>query len=121
MVTEFPLQYPRVIEATIASGASISSVIDLGMQRAFIVDMPAIWTAANLTFLLSFDGGATWKPFYDENGNEIVVIAAAAESIHLGDAQQWAAIWKMKIRSGTTATPVAQAAARTLKIISRDL
>lgn len=111
-----------VVPAAIASGQSLSDAIDLGGGRLVGIDMPAAWTAANLTFQSSFNGdvqqiAATWNNVYDDLGVEVVVQAAASRAIRLGNpglflGQRW-----IKIRSGTGAAPVNQAGVRALQLI----
>jgi len=106
------------LPAAIANGASLTDALDLGGLRLFGVVMPAAWTAANLTFQTSYDGGATWADVYDVNGNELTATAAASRFIAL-DPANFAAVQRIKVRSGTAATPVAQGAARSLTLVLR--
>lgn len=101
--------------ATIASGASLSGAINPGPCAAFALQMPATWTAANLTFQASFDG-VTFGDLYDEAGTEIVVTASASRFIILEPAR-WLGVRYFKIRSGTSAAPVSQGAARTIRVV----
>lgn len=109
-----------MLNAVIASGASLSGVIDLtpynssGGKRAVGLQMPAAWTAANLTFFVSLDG-VTFQELYDGQGNEYTVIANAANYILLDPSVFGSFLW-FKIQSGTTASPVNQAASRTIGI-----
>lgn len=111
----------RVVEVVIAEDASLSAatVTDPSLEYEGIVpvavQMPATWTAANLTFQVSYDGGATYVNLTDE-GTEYAVEAAASQGIAL-DANVFLGATHMKVRSGTVGTPVNQAAARTLSIV----
>jgi hypothetical protein len=106
----FPRNTPTV---TIATGASLSSAAFLGDGRLEGVQMPASWTAANLTFQGSLDG-STFQDIYDDAGNEVVVAAAAARLLSINDFK--GALW-IKVRSGTSGAPVNQAAARVLTLL----
>jgi len=109
----------KSLTLTIAEGASLSGAIDCtrGRYPGRIV-MPAAWTAAALTFQVS-DDGTTYRNLYDEYGTEVTVQAAASRDIRLEPAN-WFTARYLKIRSGTSGTPVNQAAARTLTVITRS-
>jgi hypothetical protein len=83
--------------------------------------MPAAWTAAALTFQVSDDAGATWKELLDDTGTAITITGpAAGNRLNVATGDFASAIF-LKVRSGTSATPVNQAAARTLTLIKRQL
>lgn len=110
----------RVRTITIANGASDSDPIDLSGVEDIILVSPAAWTAAAITFRISPDGGTTYYPVYDEAGNELTVSSAnwgTARAITLTTLALQAMISSanlLVIRSGTTASPVNQGAARTI-------
>jgi hypothetical protein len=82
--------------------------------------MPSAWTAANLSFQASPDGGTTWLEMYDQNGNEIVANANASSCIMLSPSQ-FAPLQFLRVRSGTVSTPVNQGADRSLQLILRSV
>ena len=105
--------------ATIASGASLSGAVDLGDNVIVALSMPASWTTAVLSFQGSHDG-VTYqelKDTYDAllSYNPLVASNRAVEPQHfLG--------WRyIKVRSGTAAVPVNQAAERVITLITRPL
>lgn len=102
------------VDAVIAINQSLSAAVNIGDSKACAIFMPASWTAANLTFQVSNDG-TNWFDLYDKDGTEYTVVAAAGRSIVL-PMSDWIGIERIKIRSGTTAAAVNQAAARTLVI-----
>jgi hypothetical protein len=115
-----PYAEPVIETATIDSGKSLSDAITLDPAHyAFAIAMPDSWTAANLTFQVSHDG-ATWKDLYDDEGNEVLVYAAASRMIRLYP-EEWAAFKYLKIRSGTSGSAVNQGADRTLIILTRPV
>lgn len=107
-----------ILAVQIKAGQSLSDQIDLGGLRMFRLNMPAAWTAAVITFSVSDDGGTTWQNLCDISGNEITAQAAAAKSICL-DPALMASVKLLKIRSGTVAAPVNQAADRTIGLVAR--
>lgn len=107
------------VDVTIASGASLSGAANLGGLHAVGVLMSAGWTAANLTFQISVDG-VTYYDLYDKTGLELSIIAGASRFIQL-DLGIFAGFNFVKLRSGTTGTPVNQGSDRALSIICRTL
>ncbi|MFQ5850898.1 MAG: hypothetical protein ACE5JU_09955 [Candidatus Binatia bacterium] len=104
--------------ATIAAAASLSGEIDLEGFKIIGIVMPAAWTAANLTFQAADVTGGTFQDVFDDAGTEVTVTVAAARYIGLDATMpELAGIRFLKIRSGTSAVPVNQAAARTLTLI----
>lgn len=100
------------LPVTIAINTSLSAAVQIYGGLPAVIEMPAAWTAANLTFQTSGDG-VNFFDSYDESGTEISVTAAVSRRIRL-DPIQWAGIQHIKVRSGTTGVPVVQLAARTL-------
>ena len=101
--------------AKIAASASITDAIDLKTKRLTCIQMPSSWTTANLTFQVSHDG-LTWSNLYDAYGNEYTVQAAASRALLL-DLKDFFGFRYLKIRSGTNASAVNQAAECELKLI----
>jgi hypothetical protein len=112
---------PGVQDVVIDSGASLSSVILVDSARALLaLQMPAAWTAASLTFAVSFDG-TTFVPLYWD-GEEYTILAAGGAAASLGVSLEPSAFagWPfVRVRSGTSGTPVNQGAERTLKALTR--
>jgi hypothetical protein len=104
------------LTSTIANASSISPDIPMLTGTPVAIQMPAAWTAANLTFTASADG-VTFYDLYDSAGTEVSVVAAASRFIVFPKTIEWDAIRYMRIRSGTTALPVAQGAARTMIMV----
>jgi hypothetical protein len=101
--------------ATIASGAALSGAVDCGTARLAKINMPAAWTAANITLQTSADG-VTYRDCYDAQGTEYSVVAAASRSIILA-LVDFLGTRFVKVRSGTAVTPVNQAAARDIELV----
>lgn len=110
----------HVITATIAESASLSGAIDLSAFKYITILMPAAWDAANLTFQACDTATGTFQDVYGDDGTEISVTAAASRAIVVNAKQaSLLPLSHIKIRSGTTGTPVAQTAARTIKLICK--
>lgn len=113
------LSYDRPV--TIASGASLSGALELPDLRTIIaLQMPSTWTTASLTFEVSSDG-VTYVPLY-YNGAEFEVTAAGGATASAGvtiEPVVFAGWPFVKVRSGTSGTPVNQAAERVLTVLIR--
>lgn len=104
--------------AIIANGAALSAAVDLGADRAHRIVLPAAWTAAALTFQASSDG-VGFADLYDRDGEVILpaAVVAANRTVVLDQAAFYG-IRYLKVRSGTSAAPVNQAAARNLLLVT---
>lgn len=101
---------------TIPNGAAITGDIDLGSETLAGIVVPASWTAANLTFQASADG-VTYSNLFDGFGVEVTASAAASRFIAL-NAADFAGVRALRVRSGTSGTPVNQGADRVLTLVS---
>ena len=100
------------LPVSIAINTSLSAAVNIMGGLPAVIEMPAAWDAANLTFQTSGDG-TNYFNVYDESGTEVTVTADTSRRIRL-EPSQWAGIQYIKIRSGTAGVPVVQTAARTL-------
>jgi len=113
----------EVAAAVIAAAASLSGDVDLGgdgARQLVGLQLPAAWTAASLTFAVSADGEAYVPLFW--GGAEYTVEAAGGAAASSGVSLEPAAFasWPfVRVRSGTAAAPVNQAAERTLQALTR--
>lgn len=105
--------------AAIAAGQSLSGVVGLTEHTLHGILIPSVWTAANLTFQVSVDG-VNFAEMYDDAGNEITVQAAAGQYLAL-DPARWRAINCLKVRSGTSGSPVNQVAAAAIVLQTRPI
>jgi len=114
---------------TISSGESLSDgiVVNSGGDpdnpqsgfRLAGIEMPSTWTSADLTFQVSSDG-ITYRDLKDMFGSEIVVTASSDDAITIPplDFIGWA---YLKIRSGTSGTPVTQSGDREIGLALKQL
>lgn len=109
---------------TIATGANLSGALDMedqsGLKRLVGIRVPFGWTAADLTFQAAPDGVA-FSNIFDDLALEIkVVVGAVPAGGKLLSLTEDVAVplgkWRhVKVRSGTSAVPVDQAADRILE------
>jgi len=118
MVNEFSYLDKQTV--TIASGSSLSGAIALSRYGVARIYVPSGWTAANLTFQVSEDGGS-YANLYDSGGNEVTVTAAASQAITLDPTVFGLGFQYLKIRSGTSASAVTQGSDRILTLAVRPL
>lgn len=111
--------------AKILNGASLSAEVDLRGGTIVGIQMPAAWTAANITFQgacrTSLEVTPVFQDVYDDGGTEVVVTAAAARFINIVAPFDGTSLRYIKVRSGTSAAAVAQGADRDLIIVVRYL
>ena len=102
--------------ATIAAAASLSDAVELNGSDVIRITMPDAWTAAEITFQVSDDRGATFRDLYMEWGFELGAWAEAGISIEASIFLRLLSIDQIRIRSGTSGAPVAQVAEREIII-----
>ena len=102
--------------ATIEAAANLSDAVDLAGADVIRITMPDAWTAAEITFQISDDRGATFRNLYMEWGIELGAWATAGTSIEASIFLRLLSIDQIKIRSGTSGAPVAQVAEREILI-----
>lgn len=105
----------NVKTVSIAAGESLSDAIHLEFSRLDHILMPATWTAASLTFSVSFDG-TTYYDLYNE-GTEYSVTAGVDRAIILNK-DLFRGIRYIQVRSGTSAAAVNQVAQADLQLVS---
>ena len=113
---------PFVTPVVIALNASLSNTVNCAGGRSQVtgVQMPAAWTAASLTFAVSYDG-TTFVPLH-AGGAEYTILAAGGAAAGLGasfDPNVFAGWPFVRIRSGTSGAAVNQLAERTLMVLTR--
>lgn len=107
-----------VVDAVIASGASVSGAVDLGYQRLAGIIMPAVWTSAAITFSASPDNSIFYDLYDDATERVIPSTSIGASRFFSLPYQDWLMVRSLIIRSGTSAVPVNQAASRTIRLVT---
>lgn len=110
------VSYPlSEVTATIPSAGSLTPAIDLGDLRLARIIVPDTWTPAAITFQASING-TTWRDVYDSYGAEVslTVVPGGDHVIPLSD---FSSLDLIKLRSGTSAAPVAQTDAAELILV----
>ena len=103
---------------TIANGASLSGAVDLRGYVPYGIEMPSAWTAAGLSFEVSSDG-VNYLDLYDDTA-EYTLAADASRAIGFPGANIFVGFKYIKVRSGTSGTPVNQGADRAIKILCKS-
>jgi hypothetical protein len=104
---------------TISNGTALSAALPLGEYVLTGIAMPAAWDAAALTFQVSADGGTTFGEM--QSVSAVVSYTAAAGQYIAIDPTLWRGVNMIKVRSGTSGTPVNQTADRILTLVTRRL
>lgn len=106
-----------VSTVTILSAASLSGALYMGENVPVALLMPSSWTTASLTYQCSTDG-TTYGNVYDDGGTEMTSTTAASRFVTL-PAALFAGCKYIKIRSGTSGSPVTQGGDRVLTVVKR--
>jgi len=110
--------------ATIAINTALSDAITLTDNVLCAVEFPGTWTAASLSFSVSWDG-STYTPLYIVSSalaaTEYAITSPAASITIALDPAIFASVRYVKLRSGTAAATVNQAAARSIRLITRPV
>lgn len=109
----------KSIAVAIANGQSLSAAVPLGSAIVIGIEIPAAWTTANLTFQASADD-TTYLDVYDSAGTELTVTVGGVSRHIALDQTLFVGFSSIKVRSGTTGTPVAQGGARTVTLVTKD-
>lgn len=104
-----------VIPGSIASGQSLSPEVDLGAQYLVGLYVPSNWTSANITFQVSPDG-VNWGNMFSYLGAEVTFVAVAGQFLAV-DPTLWKGARAIKVRSGTSGSPVNQSATVALQLV----
>lgn len=101
----------------IANGAALSDAYPGYMAGNVAIQMPAAWTAANITFQVQGAPGAAFAELSDAAGAAISLAVTTDEALPVPQLAGW---YAFKIRSGTVGVPVNQGADRTLIVQAWD-
>jgi len=112
------MQDYSIFGVTISNGTSLSEAENLRGYVPYGIEMPSVWTAADLTFQVSTDG-TNWLNLYDDTG-EYTLSAAASRAIGFPGANVFTGFQYIKVRSGTSGTPVNQIADRVIRIACKS-
>lgn len=104
---------------TIASGQSLSGAIALQGYALTRIILPAEWTAADLTFQESLDNSDYYNLSPADSDTEYTVEAAASACKIIPPSNLLGAMGYLKVRSGTSGSPVVQEAGRTITLCFR--
>ena len=102
------------LTATILSAASLSDALNINGRQVTVIEMPASWTIAPITFQGSMDG-SNYFNIYDNTGDEVYVIVDVSRRVPV-DIPFLSQHKYIKLRSGTSVAPVAQGAGRTIYV-----
>lgn len=116
-----------VVPVTILSGTALSAEVNVNAKRIVGIQMPAAWTAGALTFqaVIAQAAGNPPTPTFGEvvdSANAAVTVAtpAAGTYIALPDTLALVGLGRIKVRSGTSGTPVNQGADRVIGLVCVD-
>lgn len=108
------------IRMVIANGTALSTTVNIGDAVPVGIDMPDGWTAADITVQASGVRDGELQDVHDLIGIEYTLVVAANQQVTIppGDL---ASVVSLRLRSGTSGTPVNQGAERVLYLIVKAL
>lgn len=109
----------ETIPVTITSGTAVSSTANIQGRDIVGISMSAGWDAAALTFQASPDGQTFQDVFTPPGGSEQSYTVAANRYYPISWGS-FSGMQALKLRSGTTATPVNQTANRVIGVVVRS-
>jgi len=110
-------------DAAISNGASLSAAVELTEGQLVALLMPAAWTAAAVSFDVSYDG-STYAPLYNANGEVKVAsthISTSERRVLALDPVDFLGAKYVKVRSGLNGAAVNQGGARTVTLLIRGV
>ena len=107
----------NTVQAAIAASGNLSSQVDIGPGRLVGLIVPSAWTAANITFQVSADGGATWNNLFTYLGAEFTVVSVVGQ-FNAIDPTLLKGVVSIKVRSGTSGSPVTQTSAVSVTLVT---
>jgi len=106
----------ETVAVTIANGTALSPEVTVNGDIVG-VQMPAAWTAAGITFQALVTPEATFGNVYTDAHTEVSLTSPAAGEYIAVAAGKLVGLGRVKVRSGTSGTPVNQGAARVLYLV----
>ena len=108
-----PVAGHEALTATIAKDGSVSGEVAIEGRIVASIGMSAGWDAADMTFQGASTSDGAFQDIYDDAGTELSITVSAGRCVVLtgAEADALAAVPYVKVRSGTTGTPVAQTTA----------
>ncbi len=111
-----PISEPFILEVTIPSGDAVSDAIHVANSTPKAFHLPTI-DNSKLTFLGSADG-STFYNVYDSTNSEVEEPATTGQ-LYLDAPDALRGVNYVKIRTGTSASPVSQSAERTITVVCK--
>ena len=115
MTAQFPYSLPQVI---IPAGQAVSNAVLIGSGVIVGIIIPAAWTAAQLTFLVSLDG-VNYYQMVDSTGTNVVSVNTPTINTFVAVAhfELFRGAIYIQLQSGTTAAQVNQTLAAQITLV----
>jgi hypothetical protein len=107
--------------ATITAAGNLSPEVDIGGYPIVGIVIPSGWTTATLSFQASPDGGVTWGELLTPSGAAYAIgsVTGGAQMRIAVDPTALRGVRSIKVRSGTSASPVNQTNTVSVILLSR--
>lgn len=110
----------KIQTITIATAGTQATGTALEEYIPFAVQMSTGWTGTKISFQVSQDE-TNYFNMFSSTGGEITLTVAASRYVCFVDPERFLGIKSVKLRAGTSTGTSTQAAARTLKLVTRSL
>jgi len=111
--------YIELQTATIQSGSALSAEVALGEKTLCGIYVPSSWTSASITFQVTPDD-TNFSELWTDAGSELTLTVSAGAYTAL-DPKYWRGITGVKVRSGTSGSPVNQSSTVALTLVTRSI
>jgi hypothetical protein len=101
---------------TIPAGQSLSGAVDTSNALSLYLITPAQWDAANITFQASVDAGANFFDVFTADGEAMMGMSGRLDTVNPLTVNM-PKDCRLKLRSGTRASPIAQQQDRQFTIV----
>lgn len=115
-------RHSKTAPASIPPGQALSGGVLLGDYTLCGIAVGSPWTAAAISYQVSFDMGNTWVELNGSNGLPVALPGTTAAGVYYAiDVRNpsLTGVTMVKIRSGTLAAPVVQAAGGSITVVMR--
>lgn len=114
-----------VISAEIPANQSLTGEIDLGSNKLMAIEFPTTWAGTSITFQSKVErnenGLETWRNVYDDAGSEVTATVGSNRIVGLDAlALELSSLRYIRIRSGTSSSPVNQNPTKLLRLIVKS-
>ena len=115
---------PTTVIVRIPAGEALSQPLDLSNKQQLtpplVLVMPAEWTPAIMTFMVSIDGGVSYYDLHDPKAAEVMFNVQPNAAYWINRDSVFVPFGWLRFRSGQSARPIVQTAERAFSVVFAD-